>query len=408
MRGVALAVGQRPQFTLEGTLFILVLGLFLGAPLGVLFMALRRTLPGTGVWKGLAYGLFLDLVFVIPAVLFYRDGEFRLPSPWIGPALFAPLSLIYGGVLALAAARLERGSAPKQLPARATAPPLRTASGQVAAVLVFAVLLQLGVLGVGSINHYAPRLPLGIVRAMQQYHISFALVRDAHGALVNLIALGYFGLAGLIFWQRTASRLPRFIASLLLLFGGALFNTGAQYYSNLWIDQRFLQALFHGLQAAGCTALVALLYLFPTGRFAARWLPWFGLGWAAWASLWLASPSLSGNLAAFVLAGFLGAGLVAQWRRYRAASPEEQEQLRWPLRGFVVAVFGLAGVAVLLIAQPDLKLPRVPGLASATTFAPYMLPWLFLPVTIGYAMWRRRLWAALPQENEQGQPLPSG
>lgn len=46
MRVIALLGGQPPGFTLEGTLFILILGAAMGAVMGLPFMAIRRILPG--------------------------------------------------------------------------------------------------------------------------------------------------------------------------------------------------------------------------------------------------------------------------------------------------------------------------------------------------------------------------
>jgi hypothetical protein len=394
MRGVALVAGLEPGFTVAGTLGIALAGVIVGMPLGALFVALRRALPGEGVWKGCFYGLCLVVVGMVPTILFYREGEFVLAPPLVGLALFAPLGPLYGAALAVTARRLDGEPFPHgHATATASARP-RAIGRQVIAVATFAGLLELGVLGAGSITHHIPLLPPAVVHALQEHHIPFSQVRVAHVWLVNLFALGYFGLSSLIFWQRARRPMARFAAASLLLFGGALFNTGARYYTHLSIDPVRLQPLFHGLQVAGCTALVALFYCFPNGRLAAPWLRPIGLSWLFAAGAWLFTPQLPEALAALILCIYLGAGGLAQLQRSRAASPDEQAQLRWPTRGFIAACAGLALAALVLIALPDLKLPKVAGLSAAATFAPYMLPWLSLPLTIGYAMWRHRLWAA--------------
>src|SRR5215213_4038768 len=51
------------QITLEGTLFLLGAGAYLGLPGGLLYVAVRRWLPGAGIRKGLAFGGLLLLLF---------------------------------------------------------------------------------------------------------------------------------------------------------------------------------------------------------------------------------------------------------------------------------------------------------------------------------------------------------
>ena len=64
MRVVAVEGGAEPAFTVEGTLFIVVAGVVVGAPLGVLFVGVRRWLPGPAAVQGFLYGLLLSLGFV--------------------------------------------------------------------------------------------------------------------------------------------------------------------------------------------------------------------------------------------------------------------------------------------------------------------------------------------------------
>ena len=56
--------GAELAFTVEGTLFIVVAGVVVGAPLGVLFVGVRRWLPGPAAVQGFLYGLLLSLGFV--------------------------------------------------------------------------------------------------------------------------------------------------------------------------------------------------------------------------------------------------------------------------------------------------------------------------------------------------------
>jgi hypothetical protein len=62
--------------------------------------------------------------------------------------------------------------------------------------------------------------------------------------------------------------------------------------------------------------------------------------------------------------------------------------------GFAIAIVGFSCVALAILVAPDLKLPKVDGLAVTATFGLYMLPWLFIPLTISWAMHKHKLWAA--------------
>ena len=64
MRLVALDSGGDPAFSIGGTLFIVLMGAFLGAPLGLLFVAVRRWLPGPILVQGIGFGVLSALLFL--------------------------------------------------------------------------------------------------------------------------------------------------------------------------------------------------------------------------------------------------------------------------------------------------------------------------------------------------------
>ncbi len=386
MRGVSLSSGLTPNFTLEGTLNIVIVGLVMGLPFGPAFVALRQFIPGNGLWKGLNYGVILFVIFLAPPFFFYREGEATLATPLVTVSLFGPVALAYGLAVQAIVMRLDPQRKLAQLPS-----PFGLT--QILWFILFALVLELSVLGTISILNHMPRIPPGIVRTMHDASIPFAFVRDTNIWLINLIALGYFGVSALIFWHRSRPWMTRFTAFALFLFGGALFNTGAGYYDDLVADISTLQRIFNGIQIAGLTSLIALLYLFPNGRFSPTWTRPLIAAWGLWAILWLWVP-LPEPVIFVVLTAFLGTGLAAQASRYRAASLDERPRLRWPLIGFAIAILGFALITILLLAFPDLKLPQVNGLSSAATFSLYMLPWLCIPLSIGWAMRRYRLWDA--------------
>jgi hypothetical protein len=395
MRAVALVEGFTPAFTLEGTLVLVVFGVMFGTPFGAVFMALRSLLPGAGAWQGAVYGFLLYLVLLAPPLLFYREGEALLTSPLVGAGLFAPLGLLYGAVLAVVVERLEQRFYRPQAAAVETRPPIHWAgiALQLGSVALFALFLELGVLGALSVTNQVHRIPPAIVRAARDANLPFAFLRDSNNWLITLTALGYFGLASVLFWQRPRPLMARFTASMLFLFGAGLFNTGARYYAAVVSDLSALRAAFHFFQVLGFSALLALLYLFPNGRLAPAWARPLALAWLAFALAWLLLP-LPEPLTLAVIVSFFLSGLWAQVQRYRAAAPEDRLSLRWPLAGFTVAIAGFGLVALGSLLSPGLKLPNAEGLGVISAFGLYMLPWLFVPTTISHAVRRHRLWAA--------------
>src|SRR5262245_20334639 len=93
MRLIAVALGHPPMFT-AATFVLLRTGLYNGILMGLLFIAVRRYLPGAGLVKGASFGILLLLLASLPFVLPFL-GE--LPeAPVLGSALFAALFLAAG------------------------------------------------------------------------------------------------------------------------------------------------------------------------------------------------------------------------------------------------------------------------------------------------------------------------
>ena len=106
MRAVALADGEPAEFTVGGTLFILIVGAVLGALLGLVFASVRCWLPDTGLGKGGAFGgTLLALMLVLLALVGEVDAG---RSGLVGVALFGALFIVYGLVLEATMQQLRR------------------------------------------------------------------------------------------------------------------------------------------------------------------------------------------------------------------------------------------------------------------------------------------------------------
>lgn len=100
--GVADPVGVAPQFTVAGTLAIVVGGAVVGGAAGLVYGLLAGRLPGPARWRGLVYGALL-LVLVGP--FFFRIEEFFSTGRVL---LFVPPFALYGFVLSIALIPLRR------------------------------------------------------------------------------------------------------------------------------------------------------------------------------------------------------------------------------------------------------------------------------------------------------------
>lgn len=102
------AVGQ---WTLEGTLNLVITGaLIFGLPGAVLYLLVRRLLPGPLAVRGVAFGA---VVLAVGFSGFVQDNEYeydRYVSPAAALPMFMALFPLYGVVLVQVAERLGRGS----------------------------------------------------------------------------------------------------------------------------------------------------------------------------------------------------------------------------------------------------------------------------------------------------------
>ncbi len=392
MRIVALATSGVGSFSLGGTLAILIVGVILGMPFGMLFVGVRRWLPGAPLWKGLIFGAALALIFVAPPFLLIEpEGELALVSPLIGLGLFAPLPLAYGVVVAFAAERLGQkyATAPRQSVGAAW-------FGLMGVALVFGFTSML------SLAEATP-FPPAVTRLIQQAGIPFRIAREVNTALLIAYVFAYCGLAALIFWRGSQAWMPKFTALALLTFAGAFFN-GGEVLGGMMTALPIARWATGAVQALGFIGLLLILCLFPDGRFAPRWTRPVALVGCAWAVWWFLDPASGSPLDPnrwpepilfVVTAALLGAGVFAQVDRYRRTPAAERQQTKWAVIALTGATLAFALIWLMVMLFPDLHFARrEPGLASLFAFALYLLPGLLIPLSIGVAMWRDHLWQA--------------
>ena len=84
------------QITAEGTADLVFFSIFVGAFGGLVYMVVRRWMPGSGLWKCLADGVFL-FCLLGRAIISDENKDFTLfGPPSLGVSLFALLFPLYG------------------------------------------------------------------------------------------------------------------------------------------------------------------------------------------------------------------------------------------------------------------------------------------------------------------------
>jgi len=89
MRGIALAEGRQPLFTIEGSIAVALLGGAVGALVAVLFLVARTVAPAHRLLRTALFWALLGL-------LVWRGLN---PVSTINVAIFAPLFVLHGALL---------------------------------------------------------------------------------------------------------------------------------------------------------------------------------------------------------------------------------------------------------------------------------------------------------------------
>ncbi|MCB0192700.1 MAG: AAA family ATPase [Anaerolineae bacterium] len=217
-----------------------------------------------------------------------------------------------------------------------------------------------------------------------------------------IFALVFVTVGVVIFWRKSNDWMAMLVSLALIAFGvtegsvgGALEQAQPGWY---WPVET--------LQAVGVFTILIIFFLFPTGRFVPRWTHTLAIIWAGVVLVWLFNQDAPFNylygqtaektpLLSFIWTFcWFGTGVVAQVYRYRRISnPVQRQQTKWVLFGFIIA-FG-AGIARFLppAIVPALRQPVYRDTFDFLVGGPLgALLVVALPITIGFAVLRYRLW----------------
>lgn len=214
--------------------------------------------------------------------------------------------------------------------------------------------------------------------------------RPTYSAYATAVCVSFtlacFGV-GSVVAIRSSDPMARYAAVMLAMLGGA----GSPYTDPLSARPGLFVPARIGTFLLVAT-IIGFLLIFPSGRVRPRWALWPAVALAGATLAIMLSPSVyppgpnpPDVLGALMFVGFVG-GLAAQgWRWFRISDREARRQTKWVVLGAAVAIPVLA-LSVTLIAH----LPS--RFADELSFTAVNLGFLAIPVSIGLAVTRYRLW----------------
>jgi signal transduction histidine kinase len=224
----------------------------------------------------------------------------------------------------------------------------------------------------------------GLARELHQLGLSM----DFYAYLITtwsiILEFVYIAIGVLIFWRRPDDRMALISSFTLITFGAAFrgFNPESTLSPLLYVLS--LVMAFFGNCCGGL-----FFYLFPTGRFAPRWVGLLVLGWIIyWAinNLLLATILTYSGLDFVIFLSLLISVVATQFYRYRrVAMPLQRQQTKWVVFGISLALLGVLTV----FTMATVSLSIIPFLIAGSLLYIFLL---LIPLSIGIAILRYRLW----------------
>lgn len=230
-------------------------------------------------------------------------------------------------------------------------------------------------------------------------YIIYATVCDA---IITFILLGT-GL--LIFWRRSDDRMGLFVSLLLITFGCT--GTSLMHSDAMAVitPPEGIATVFYNIANITTTLLSLLMwpalgsffYLFPDGRFVPRW-SWLliSLFLIQFGFYLLPAPfnldNWPGWLSALETLAVYGSAIATQiYRYFFVASPLQRQQCKWLLLGFGCTTLFL-GVLFPTLGSLFPGLNATDSLMQLSNPFTFLLSYLPIPLGIGIALLRHRLW----------------
>jgi len=204
--------------------------------------------------------------------------------------------------------------------------------------------------------------------------------------------------AVVIFWRKSTDWLALLVAFLLLLLSTHNVSDTLSSGHSVW------QWPAEGVSILTFGVFMLVFSLFPNGRFVPRWAHWIPVGYLGFSLLRIfldVTPPpphpppllelLIGSALGLAWFALTGSFLAAQIVRYRkTAHPLQRQQIKWVFFAEVASVVEIIGLTAPAILFPALNQPGslYPLISPLLT----MLFLLLIPLGIGFAILRYRLW----------------
>ncbi|RMG88984.1 MAG: hypothetical protein D6706_22190, partial [Chloroflexi bacterium] len=243
----------------------------------------------------------------------------------------------------------------------------------------------------------------GYSSAAQDLRLSLPVLAFVITTLEVTTWLSFIVVAGIIAWHKSNHWFPLVIA-LTLTFLGVM----PPLVDSLMTVHAAWQVLIPLLRALVYTGMLAMLCLFPDGRFVPSWSRWYLFAWFLFTltfwpyistvlsdmSMIPDTPTLPNGLVLLVIGVLATIGLLFQFIRYRTyASAEQRQQTKWYLYGMLLLTASslLNGLSLLLFpALRNTAYGRFLYTLGMETLL--MLAGIGFSVAIAFAILRHRLW----------------
>jgi len=256
----------------------------------------------------------------------------------------------------------------------------------------FIAHLHLLCTGTAAACQNSGQLTPGDVRRLHELGLSIDFFAIYLIVLSSIVALGYWLVAAFLFWRKSDDRLALLAAVSLgtfpMVFNSPLTNALPSPWSFLVHCIRFLGILCFGL----------FVYLFPSGHFVPSFMRWVFVVELVYGGFNIFFPVSSFNpfstsqvLGGLIFLGLIGNIVVVQIYRYRrVSSPAQRQQTKWVVSGMSMGWGGYLVIFTLSLVFPSLfQIGSLVSLIDGIAVYGFML---LVPLSIGFAILRARLW----------------
>ncbi len=262
----------------------------------------------------------------------------------------------------------------------------------VASIPSYFAYLHLLCTGTAAACGVSGQLTPGDVRRLQELGLPIDFFATYIIVVASIFALGYWLVAAFLFWRKSDNRMALFTVVWLGTFPIA-FNSG--FMSILSSPWWFLA---HVISFLGDICIVLFFYVFPTGHFVPRWTRFILVptlaywGFNEFFSFAPFNPFFRFPvLNSVVFLGMVGSMVVVQVYRYRRVStPVQRQQTKWVVYGVSMGAGGFLMLYSIALFFPPLF--SIVSLVSLIAFAAVNGLLLLVPLSIGFAILRSRLW----------------